>query len=54
MTMTVRYAGWILATAAAVALAACGSVRYPAHYVLEVAPPAPAPPRSALGATGGA
>ena len=52
MTTTVRYAGWrILATAAAVALAACGSVRYPAHYVLEVAP-APstaAPPRSALG-----
>jgi ABC-type uncharacterized transport system auxiliary subunit len=42
---------FILAFAAAVALAGCGSVRYPAHYVLEVAPAAPtaAPPRSALG-----
>lgn len=52
MTTTVRYAGWnILATAAVVALAACGSVRYPAHYVLEVAPapPAAAPSQSALG-----
>jgi uncharacterized lipoprotein YmbA len=52
MTTTVRYARWkILATAAAVAVAACGSVRYPAHYVLEVAPAAPTavPPRSVLG-----
>ncbi|HEX2309756.1 MAG TPA: ABC-type transport auxiliary lipoprotein family protein [Vicinamibacterales bacterium] len=52
MTTTVRYGCWsILALAAAVALGACGSVRYPAHYVLEVAPPplAAAPPPSVLG-----
>jgi ABC-type uncharacterized transport system auxiliary subunit len=52
MITRVRQGCWsILAIAAAVALAACGSVRYPAHYVLEVAPapPTAAPPRSALG-----
>ena len=52
MTTTVRYGCWILLTlAAAVAFAACGSVRYPAHYVLEVAPAAAtaAPPPRALG-----
>ena len=52
MITRVRQRCWsILAIAAAVALAACGSVRYPAHYVLEVAPapPAAALPRSALG-----
>jgi ABC-type uncharacterized transport system auxiliary subunit len=52
MTTTVRYLRWkLLAIAAAVALAACGSVRYPAHYALEVAPAPPnaAPARSALG-----
>jgi len=51
MTTRVRQRCWsILPIAAAVALAACGSVRYPAHYVLEVAPAAPAAaPRSALG-----
>jgi ABC-type uncharacterized transport system auxiliary subunit len=52
MTTTVRYVRWkLLAIAAAVALAACGSVRYPAHYALEVAPapPTAAPPQSALG-----
>jgi ABC-type uncharacterized transport system auxiliary subunit len=52
MTTTVRYLRWtLLAIAAAVALAACGSVRYPAHYALEVAPapPTAAPPQSPLG-----
>jgi len=52
MMTRIRYGCWsILAIAAGVALAACGSVRYPAHYVLEVppAPPTAAPPRSALG-----
>ncbi|HEX2310969.1 MAG TPA: ABC-type transport auxiliary lipoprotein family protein [Vicinamibacterales bacterium] len=41
----------MLAIAATAALTACGSVRYPAHYVLDIAPatPAPAPSRSALG-----
>jgi ABC-type uncharacterized transport system auxiliary subunit len=41
----------LLAITAAAALAGCGSVRYPANYVLEVAPPPPAaaPPRRALG-----
>jgi len=52
MTTTVRSLRWTLLTlAAAAALAACGSVRYPAHYVLDVAParPAPAASPSALG-----
>ena len=52
MITRVRQRCWsILALTAAIALAGCGSVRYPAHYVLEVAPspPTPAPPRSALG-----
>jgi ABC-type uncharacterized transport system auxiliary subunit len=52
MTTGVRAGCWsILPLAAAVALAACGSVRYATHYVLEVAP-APssaAPQRTALG-----
>lgn len=52
MTTTVRHGCWsIVAIAAAVALAACGSVRYPAHYVLDIAaaPPAPAASPGALG-----
>jgi ABC-type uncharacterized transport system auxiliary subunit len=52
MTTIVRnQRGTLLAIAAAVALAACGSVRYPAHYVLEVAPtpPTAARPQGPLG-----
>jgi len=52
MITNVRLGLWsILAIATAVALAACGSVRYPAQYVLEIAPAPPprAPSPSALG-----
>ncbi len=52
MITAVRHGCWSsLAIAAAVAVAACGSVRYPAHYVLDIAPatPAPAPAPDALG-----
>jgi ABC-type uncharacterized transport system auxiliary subunit len=52
MITRVRQRCWVmLAIAAAVALAACGSVRYPAHYVLDItpAPPPRAPPPSSLG-----
>lgn len=52
MMTRVRHGCWsILAIAAAVVLGACGSVRYPAHYTLEVgpAPPAAAHPPSPLG-----
>ena len=52
MITRLRQGCWsIAAIAGAVALAACGSVRYPAQYALEVAPASPtaAPPRSVLG-----
>jgi len=47
MMVDVRPGCWsILAIAAAVALAACGSVRYPAQYALNIGPAAPAPASS--------
>ena len=52
MITRVRQGCWsILAIAAAVALAACGSVQYAAHYALDIAPAGPprAPSPSALG-----
>jgi ABC-type uncharacterized transport system auxiliary subunit len=46
MITRVRQGCWsILAIAAAVALAACGSVQYASHYVLDIAPAGP--PRAA-------
>ena len=49
MTM-VRCACWSIFTMAGIVSVACGSVRYPAHYVLDFSAASPTPPRSqALG-----
>jgi ABC-type uncharacterized transport system auxiliary subunit len=47
MTTIVRYVCCpILALAGAVAFAACGTVQYASHYILDIGPASPAPARS--------